>query len=400
MRRSLSVFVGVGLLVVGALGIGAAGASAAGACTGAVAAITITGNLEAGAGCVLNGTKVTGNVTVNPGGSLVLNGATVIGNVRSTGASSITLEQGSSIHGNLEVKGATNVTIEGGSSVAGNVQVTGAGNVTIEGGSSVGGNVQISGASTVTIEGGSSVGGNVQIDGALGNVDVAYSTVKGNIQVQNGAACLAIRGDKVGGNLQVRNNSPSVTCTGGIVVEEDTVRGNVQVQNSVAATTCSESCELVLANNNGSALVQAFGPEQGTLFAAVVNNGALNCPGQTTSDPNTYQFYTTPPNASFSETVTLTYPAPPGVLASSQQVCFQAPYPFTTLAGTPLRQGNANGATVYTGLLPDCTEGSQGPCVEFRGYLDNEGTGANEIEVVVFVPAPGGEGSFGDPLMH
>ncbi len=379
MKRWFVVAVMASMLA--AFGVAAASASAVGICKTALGASTVGPNLEAGSGCVLNGTTVTGNVKVNSGGSLVASGATIGGDLQGTSATSITITESTAIRGNVQINGATSVTISGGSTIRGNVQ--------------------INGASSVAIEAGVAIGGNLQIEGTTGNVYVASSSIKGNVQVQNGAACLAIERDTVGGHLQVQNLTPSVRCSGRVTIIGSSVHGGSQVQKAAAATSCQEFCSLEVGTENGAAYVTAReeppGQPPGTLFASVNSSGPPNCPGQVTSDPNVYQFFTSPPNLTFSENVTLTYVAPAGVVPATQQVCFQAPYPFTTREGTPLQQGSVGGSPVYTGLLPDCTEGSTGPCVVSRGLFANEGTGRTEIEIEVFVPVPN---EFGDPLMH
>lgn len=61
-------------------------------CTGPQGAVTITGSVKAGPGCVLDGTHVTGNVSVAKNGTLATDGATIDGDlliVSTKGANSI-----------------------------------------------------------------------------------------------------------------------------------------------------------------------------------------------------------------------------------------------------------------------------------------------------------------------
>src|SRR5581483_784884 len=50
-------------------------------CTGPQGAVTITGSVKAGPGCVLDGTHVTGNVSVAKTGTLATDGATIDGDL-------------------------------------------------------------------------------------------------------------------------------------------------------------------------------------------------------------------------------------------------------------------------------------------------------------------------------
>src|SRR4029077_4377616 len=105
-------------------------------------------------------------------------------------------------------------------------------------------------------------------------------------------------------------------------------------------------------------------------------------PGNLHLDPNT--FFVLSSSTSYSKVVTIQYPAGPGAppldlgdndpgsapvgdgdadyddVKWISQVCFQAPYPFTTRAGTPASGPDVQG--FFTGLLPNCP--ASGPCVD------------------------------------
>lgn len=155
-----------------------AAADAAGAsdtpCTEALGAVTVNGNVSAGAGCDLSGTTVNGNVTVNPGGSLtVTSPATITGNVRSKGATTIFVLL-------------------------------------------------------------ASVGGNVQIDGTTGQSFVGFGTVGGNVEIKNSAAFLEVGAETVGGNVHLHHNTGSFYGVGVVAVGGSTVHGNVEVHDNSA----------------------------------------------------------------------------------------------------------------------------------------------------------------------
>ncbi len=113
-------------------------------------------------------------------------------------------------------------------------------------------------------------------------------------------------------------------------------------------------------------------------------------------------------SSAYQKTVTISYPAvlalEPGEGSGSSdfdsdfddvQVCFQAPYPFTTADGSqaPLAQG------VYTGLLPDCPVlPTPGPCIDRSAstFTTPDESGNTRFSIVVFIPA----GQPGDPRMN
>lgn len=161
-------------------------------------------------------------------------------------------------------------------------------------------------------------------------------------------------------------------------------------------TSCRGSCSLTVTGTAGHAQVNASSTGgSGTLVESANSPGqsTLSCAGYTTSDPDTYEFFTT--SAAFSKVVVLTITNPTGVPANTahnvlpaQQICFQAPYPFTANAGT---QASFDG-TAYTGLLPDCTTGFAGPC-HARGsdaiVRDSNSPVGYDIVLVANVPANG-----------
>jgi hypothetical protein len=158
---------------------------------------------------------------------------------------------------------------------------------------------------------------------------------------------------------------------------------------AVVAPCTGNSCTESLTNSNGNAQVQGVAPSGSTPSGSVVGSvnptgsGALTCGTYKSADPNIYAFFTT--DESLGKVVTLDItdpiqgptggPLPPynpldtdgfhiwggdgdhdyDDVLWTQQICFQAPYTFTPLPGTTLTTStNADGTTVYTGLLPDC----------------------------------------------
>jgi hypothetical protein len=190
------MFVLVALVSVAAAlttaGIAAAGGTA---CTGTLGAVTVDDNLvvPAGAQCVLKGTHVTGNVTVqagaDPGQGLTVNtNATIDGNVMTqTGRS--TSVQDSTIGGNYKCNQCFYADLNG-STVGGNFQDNGLMDGIFASNNTIGGNVEIH----TSLGGGpavgfsldsNSVGGNFQFSNNSGGpIDISANTIKGNLLCQ------------------------------------------------------------------------------------------------------------------------------------------------------------------------------------------------------------------------
>lgn len=98
-------------------------------CTGIYGAVTISGNVKAGPGCDLEGTHVTGNVSVKSNGSLTTNGATIDGNVEIHKSSGMNAICDTALGGKLHVDdntGTTSIGFPAGcgdNTVGGNVEI-------------------------------------------------------------------------------------------------------------------------------------------------------------------------------------------------------------------------------------------------------------------------------------
>lgn len=203
---------------------------------------------------------------------------------------------------------------------------------------------------------------------------------------------------------------------------------------NVAATgtscpTGGATCNTQATGTGGKGVVVATPSTSGSTGVLVESanppgDNPLACTGYTTSDPNTYEFVTT--SADFSKTITITITSPIGVpkydprdtdgfrrqggdgdndyddVLWHQQLCLQAPYTFTTLAGTPLTQGTlADGTVVYTGLLPNCPASGTPTAPCHNRSLDKvvpDSTSSVGYDIVLsgFLPS----GVSGDPRMN
>lgn len=149
-------------LLVAAIGAGLSSAAAPASadeivCRGTIGARTVDDvKVPAGARCVLNRTRVEGNVTVNRGGRLIARGARIDGNVQTQGHRSVLLVRGS-----------------------------------------VEGDVQLEQGRAATVR-------NVRIDGDL----QAFANRRGTKLFQ---------GNRIGGNLQCKSNRPAPRGGGNVV---------------------------------------------------------------------------------------------------------------------------------------------------------------------------------------
>jgi hypothetical protein len=126
----------------------------------------------------------------------------------------------------------------------------------------------------------------------------------------------------------------------------------------------------------------------GTLSESVDVGTPLTCSGYVATDPNWFQFLSSSTNRTKALTYTLDNTSPEGI-----QVCFGAPYEFTTSSGAPAPAVTLpNGTTEFEGLLPSCP--AKGPCVQsITGSQSDEG-----VNTVASVHIP--DGLPGDPRMR
>jgi hypothetical protein len=161
-------------------------------------------------------------------------------------------------------------------------------------------------------------------------------------------------------------------------------------------TSCpqGQSCSTTLSTNVSSLQVTAnptANPDNsnsGTLDEAVDLGSALQCTGYEPFDPNWYTFV----SSSINRIKVITYTffgSPEGI-----QVCFGAPYEFTTSSGQPAPHVMLpDGTTEFEGLLPSCAVRNN-PCVQ---STTTQG-GTNGVNTVVTVRIP--DGLPGDPRMR
>jgi hypothetical protein len=210
------------------------------------------------------------------------------------------------------------------------------------------------------------VNGNV-VSGSSAAVTVALANNPGGATLggtltQNAAGGVASFGD-----LTVNQPAGGYTLSassGGLTPATST---SFWAETTSAVCLLGMPCTTDAGNSAGNAKVVANAGAPGFLVESVnPNRGAkLACNDYPTADPNTYQFLST---VDRSKILTITIDNPSTALTGSaatilqrQQICFAAPYQFTTASGKPAAAGTLpDGTSGYIGLLPPCP--AAGPC--------------------------------------
>jgi hypothetical protein len=160
-------------------------------CTTTLGPVTVRGNLvvPAGAFCRLNGTHVTGNVTVESGSHLgTPAGPTIDGNVDIEPGGDAVLRLATVVRGNYRCNQCNFADLHD-STVRGNYQDNGLTEGVFLDGSTIGGNLEIrnslGGGFGFDVHG-NSVGGNFLFEGNSGDPssDISTNTIKGNLECQ------------------------------------------------------------------------------------------------------------------------------------------------------------------------------------------------------------------------
>ena len=178
------------------------------------------------------------------------------------------------------------------------------------------------------------------------------------------------------------------------------------VQDQIASCPSNGSCktDVGTTNNGNHASVVATAVSSGGLLLESVNANAgaqLVCQGYKSADSNTYESATT---FDASKVITTTIASPAihlsgnaNQILKAQQICFGAPYEFTTASGAPAAAGTLpDGTAGFIGLLQACTGSTVGPCHDRKSDTtvpDPNSPLGFDIVLVADVPA----GLPGDP---
>ena len=134
-----------------------------------------------------------------------------------------------------------------------------------------------------------------------------------------------------------------------------------------AGTPClqGQRCKATASTPVSSLTVDAAGVGGATVSVSIDVGAQLQCAGYTAEDPNWFSFLSSA--TSVGKQITYRYapsdPSAPGQnSAAASQLCFGAPYPFTTSSGVTATPGTLpDGTAGYIGLLPRCSNGNGPP---------------------------------------
>lgn len=187
-----------------ALGVSVVGVSAADyTCTGSLGAVTVDDVVvPTNATCTLNGTTVTGNITIEQGATLNATAVKVDGNIQT-------------------VAPAAAVNVYAGSRVDGSIQVKQSGSSTVQGVHIIGDLYFDANTSALKAEG-NTVGGNLQAFQNTGGVFITANTIDGNLQCRANVPAPVGMGNIVHGNAEdqcAALNAPAFSSIPGVFLK-------------------------------------------------------------------------------------------------------------------------------------------------------------------------------------
>lgn len=189
-------------------------------CDGRIGAGTVDQVVvPSGARCLLDGTRVEGNVLVKTDGRLETRDARIDGNIQAEDAHTVTTRQGTVVEGDIQVKRRAVTTVEG-TVVGGNLQVEeGGASLTLTGGR-IRGDLQFAKAAAATITG-VEIDGNLQLTGNRDALAAEGNVVFGNLQIFENRGGVLLVANRVAQNLQCGENRPAPTGSGNVAGEKE-----------------------------------------------------------------------------------------------------------------------------------------------------------------------------------
>lgn len=138
-------------------------------CRGSIGALRYE-NLKVpdGASCILNGTRIDGNIKVGTDATLHAIAVVVGGNIQAEGAADVTVNNNSTVGGSIQIK-------QGGSATVDQVQVN----------------------------------GDIQLESNRSALSATFNQVGGNIQIFQNRGGVLINDNRIDGNLQCKENTPA-----------------------------------------------------------------------------------------------------------------------------------------------------------------------------------------------
>lgn len=190
-----------------------------GSCDGTLGAITVEEvNVPDGATCVLQGTRVEGNVFVRTGSSLQTAGVHIDGNVQAEDAARVHTRAGTFVGGDIQVKRG-GVRVED-TTIDGNLQVE-EGAASLEAAhATIGGDLQLKKAGSGVIRA-SRIGGNVQLEENGGSLSASDNEVGADFQVVQNRGGVTLVENRIHQALQCQENRPAPTGGGNVAGEKE-----------------------------------------------------------------------------------------------------------------------------------------------------------------------------------
>jgi cytoskeletal protein CcmA (bactofilin family) len=164
-------------------------------CTGELGAVTVDNlYVPADSSCILNGTRVKGNIFVRTNASLFAYAV--------------------SVEGNVHAERAEKVEVHPESYVGGNIQVNYSGELVV---------------ASVLID------GDIQAFENWGSQSFSANVIGGNLQAKDNSAGVTISANVIAGDLQAFDNR------GGVVIEDNTIGGNLQADDNTGGVDISNN---------------------------------------------------------------------------------------------------------------------------------------------------------------
>lgn len=188
-------------------------------CNGTLAAITVDDVfVPTGASCLLNGTRVRGNVKVGFGGTLAASAARIDGNIEAADARRVSTAAGTVVIGNVQVKRRAESRLEN-TTIGGSVQVEEAGASIVATDIRVTGDVQVVKATSADLTR-AVVNGDVQFSENTGALRSDAAVVDGNMQIEKNRGGVLLTANRVRQTLECKENVPAPTGTGNVAGEK------------------------------------------------------------------------------------------------------------------------------------------------------------------------------------
>jgi hypothetical protein len=171
-----------------------------------------------GASCILNGTRVRGNVQVAFDATLTATNARIDGSIQAEDARAVNAAGGTIVQGDVQAKRRTVVSVEN-STIRGNLQVEEFGAALVAADSRVGGNLQVAKADRATLTR-VSVTGDVQLGENGGALRAELLQVEGNMQVEKNRGGVVLLTNRIRQVLECKENAPAPTGSGNVAGEK------------------------------------------------------------------------------------------------------------------------------------------------------------------------------------